>query len=154
MAIARQSPPRRMSEKRLKALGGKAFSTIVKKPSSRPRPKAKQRERNDPKRIYGGEYADWIRSLPCEGCGYQGPAVEAAHTENGGMGRKADAKTLVPLCGPRLVPVEGRYQTPFEGCHRFAHRVGHRKLEKVYKVDLKAKAAELWATWQQMRGEA
>lgn len=48
-------------------------------------------------RIYGSrERVEWVKSLPCVVCSY-GPS-ENAHTENGGMGRKADYTTIVPLC--------------------------------------------------------
>jgi hypothetical protein len=145
--------PRRFSSIKPRTFAqAKAASARLRAKQKPPKKKAKKRDRNDPARIYGGKYADWIRSLPCVGCGYQGPAVEAAHTTTGGMGRKADAETLVPLCGPRNISHEWCRSTTLEGCHRLAHRVGHQKLEKVYRVDLKAKAAELWASWQKLAG--
>jgi hypothetical protein len=113
--------------------------------------KKKARPKKETARIYGGSYADWIRSLPCVGCGYAGLPSEFAHTETGGTGRKADAKTGVPLCVARRshFPKEPL----IEGCHRFAHRVGHQTMQKVYRVDLKAAAARLWATWLATQGE-
>jgi hypothetical protein len=144
-------PPKRFSSIRERTPAEKRAATQkLRAGSKKPKKKAKKRDRNDKARIYGGDYAKWIRSLPCIGCGYKGPHVQAAHTENGGIGRKADARTLVPLCGRRLqksFAYRPAMFTSVEGCHEFAHRVGHRTLEKVYRINLKAKAAELFAQW-------
>lgn len=93
-------------------------------------------------RAYGGEYADWIRSLPCVACGSPG-LVEAAHVRAGGIGYKSDAKWLVPLCGPFPAPP---FTPTVEGCHRESHR-GIKTFEKKYCVDLKAIAAQLYADY-------
>lgn len=48
-------------------------------------------------RIYGSAArVAWIRAQPCMACG-RGPC-ENAHTISGGMGRKADYETIIPLC--------------------------------------------------------
>jgi hypothetical protein len=59
----------------------------------------KERRAKNFERAYGGKYADWIRSQKCgiDSAECEGPS-HAHHTQNGGMSRKADAKTLVPLC--------------------------------------------------------
>ena len=50
-------------------------------------------------RIYGSKArVRWVKAQPCVSCG-EGPC-QNAHTKNGGMGRKADYDTIVPLCFP------------------------------------------------------
>jgi len=51
-------------------------------------------------RAYGSKaFVGWISRLPCWACGYAGPSPrQAAHTITGGMGRKADANTIIALC--------------------------------------------------------
>ncbi|HSH45807.1 MAG TPA: hypothetical protein VK966_08125, partial [Longimicrobiales bacterium] len=49
-------------------------------------------------RAYGSEVrVEFVKALPCcvPGCRNR---AENAHTESGGMGRKADADTIAPLC--------------------------------------------------------
>lgn len=89
-------------------------------------------------RIYHSEaYMEHIRSLPCVCCGEVGYSV-AAHTESGGMGRKAGWETIVPLCS-------NRYDS--EGCHEESHRIGVKSFEAKYRLDLKALARETSARW-------
>lgn len=51
-------------------------------------------------RAYGSQaFLTFIHRLPCWACGYAGPSErQAAHTTTGGMGRKADANTIISLC--------------------------------------------------------
>jgi len=54
-------------------------------------------------RAYGSETRVlWIKSLPCLACVAltvpQRFPTENVHTRTGGMGRKADADTIIPLC--------------------------------------------------------
>jgi hypothetical protein len=69
------------------------------KPVRKSNPKRKAKEFQ---RAYGGEErVEWVKTLRCAvwcligAC--EGETVNA-HTENGGMSRKADAKTIAPLC--------------------------------------------------------
>ena len=49
------------------------------------------------KRCYGSKArVAWVKTWPCFLCGTR--PSENAHTQNGGMGRKADYTTIVPLC--------------------------------------------------------
>lgn len=65
------------------------------KRSGRIRPK--KRTAGEFSRIYGSKArVQWVKSQPCLVCGF-GPC-ENAHVVSGGMGRKADANTIVPLC--------------------------------------------------------
>jgi hypothetical protein len=70
-----------------------------------------ERKRREHARAYGpAERIAWMQSLPCLACGYHGPTRrEVAHTRTGGMGRKGDADTTIPLCPP---------------CHRTQHDKG------------------------------
>lgn len=75
---------------------------------ARSRIKPKKRKPSEFARIYGSKKrVEWIKSLRCSSCGVVGYS-QNAHTENGGMGRKADHTTIVPLCGPH----DG-----LQGCH-------------------------------------
>lgn len=89
-----------------------------------------ERREREHARAYGGEHADWIRSQPCavgnDGCEGR---VEAAHTESGGAGRKADARTLAPLCWKH---------------HRESHTTGVQTFERTHSIDLRAVATALW----------
>lgn len=67
--------------------------------------KPKRRSRDEFVRIYGGEeYVEWMKSRPCFVVALAIPSrscfgeIQCAHTVTGGMGRKADANTMVPGC--------------------------------------------------------
>lgn len=69
-----------------------------KPPKRSGRVKPKRRTASEFHRIYGGkERVTWIQSQPCLWCGSSEPS-QNCHTATGGMGRKADASTIVPLC--------------------------------------------------------
>jgi hypothetical protein len=106
------------------------------------RPSTKRMTRNTPVRARNperraaehercyGEHGAYIRAQPCavqrKACWGR---IEAAHTENGGMGRKADASTLAPLCA----------------CHHLElHAHGSVTFATKYRIDLSALAADLW----------
>lgn len=79
-----------------------------KAPIKRSAIKRKPRKPSEYARIYGSrERVAWIKSLPCMECG--GTPCENAHITTGGMGRKAGADTIVPLCPKhhRLQHVKG-----------------------------------------------
>lgn len=60
-------------------------------PKKRPRPKSETlRIQGTPERV------QWIAARPCVVCG--GGPCQGHHVVNGGKGRKADAKWIVPLC--------------------------------------------------------
>lgn len=96
-----------------------------------PRKNVKRHKANH-ERSYGEKRA-WITNWPCclTTC-YQTTRSEAAHTEGGGMGRKAGSETLVPLCQLH---------------HRESHR-GIKTFQAKYGIDLKALAAGYEARWQ------
>ena len=92
---------------------------------------------------YGGsEYVEYLHSLGCAICGVTG-WTEAAHTETGGMGMKAPANTLVPLCGDR---------TGTTGCHRL---LGEQpwKLPAGTLYRMRSLARKLHADWTTRRVE-
>ena len=91
-----------------------------------------QRSKAEQYRIYGSpERQEFVRSLGCLICG-QPP--ELAHTKSGGMGRKADADTIAPLCNQH---------------HGELHQHGAKTFEAQWGVDLKATAAYIEAKWQE-----
>jgi hypothetical protein len=133
-------------KKRKKAPARIARSPIKKKK----RPAKEQRAKFE--REYGGaNYHAFVVLKPCCACELPGATV-AHHTENGGKGRKADARTLVPLCGTierwRLFEAGST-----EGCHNELHRIGVRSFEARYGVDLKAIAATLWTEFQESHAD-
>ena len=84
------------------------------------------------RRIYGTkERIAWFKTLPCVICGTPGPC-DMAHSVSGGMGRKADYTTLVPLCGV---------------CHREQHQMGTKSFEARYGVSLTDRAAQIQQAW-------
>ncbi len=89
------------------------------------------------KRVYGSrERVLWIHSLPSVASGL-GPCVNAHVTPNtdppSGMGRKPDAKWIVPL-------------TEFE--HLQLHSMGVRTFERYYGINLIGKAEEIDRAWR------
>lgn len=89
--------------------------------------KKRSRPKSETLRIYGPpERRAWMKILPCSACGVVGYSEGAHVLGNGGMGRKADAKTQAPLCGPhdvvRSISYHGapfvRERGLFMGCHR------------------------------------
>lgn len=58
----------------------------------------KPRKPSEFARIYGSRArVKWVKSLACCYCKASAPSHNA-HTETGGMGYKADANTIAPLC--------------------------------------------------------
>ena len=82
-------------------------------------------------RIYGSkERVAWIQAMPSVVSG-RTPCVNA-HTVSGGMGRKADYHTIVPLTDAE---------------HRELHQIGVKSFEQKYRVDLKALAGQVQDRW-------
>lgn len=72
-------------------------------------PRKKPRSDGEFRRVYGSEDRVLaVAGMACVGCGARG-ACENHHVKNGGMGRKADACWIVPLCAV---------------CHERLHRQG------------------------------
>jgi hypothetical protein len=69
----------------------------------------------------------WVVARSCHFCGAGAPS-EPVHAKVDGIGRKADAKYLIPMCTNRQGiqrDAFGRLSTCIaEGCHRWQHRVG------------------------------
>ena len=85
-------------------------------------------------RAYGSKVrCEWVRSLPCcvPGCA-AGPS-ENAHVIGGGMGRKASANLIAPMCS---------------GHHRWLHQYGTLEFMAMYGVHLVTAARECDALWQ------
>ncbi len=98
----------------------------------------KERKAREFARAYGGEARlAWIHAHPCLATDHEWDfcdgKMEAAHTESGGTGRKADASTLVPLCKHH---------------HRQLHAWGHATFERSYHISLTDQAAFCEAQWQ------
>ena len=80
----------------------------------------KKRSAAERERIYGPKgRVEWVKSLPCLIC--QRTPSENAHTENGGMGRKADYTTIVPLCAAHHRELHQHGQESFEEQHFRVH---------------------------------
>lgn len=84
------------------------------------------------------ERVNWIAGQLCCACQYA-RNCENHHVKNGGRGRKADARFIVPLC--------------FD-CHEMLHRIGRVTFEEVYGVDLEQTAERTHAAWLAYSGEA
>lgn len=101
--------------------------------------KPKQRTAREFTRIYGSKaFGAFIRVMPCWACGYAGPTPRVlAHTENGGMGRKADAAgNVIALCNV---------------CHTKQHQSGWGAIAMTAESRQRA-AAQTWAAWEAKRG--
>ena len=93
-------------------------------------PVNRERRKREYERAYG-KHAEWIRTHPCAvkfsaGCWGR---TEAAHTESGGMGRKADARTLIALC---------------HGHHMDLHTMGVETFQERFGKDLESLARWYW----------
>lgn len=83
-------------------------------------------------RAYGSPArVGWVADLPCIACHYK--PSENAHVGSGGVGRKGDASTVVPLCS---------------SCHKALHRIGEASFERQAKLDLRACARQTEEAWQ------
>lgn len=106
------------------------------KPIGRTKPvKKKARPASETKRIYGSKQrVAWVKSRPClVANGACEGLIENAHTTTGGMGRKADACHVVPLCA---------------GHHRTLHSIGAETFQGIYGVSLAFAAAQTELAWQ------
>jgi hypothetical protein len=117
----------------------------AKKPRRKPAgaPRGMKRSRLRPKkrspeeyaRIYGSkERVLFVKALPCvlanENCA---GTVDNHHTENGGLSRKGDYQTIVPLC---------------DWHHAALHTVGPSLVAAFHGLDLKTTAADTERRWQ------
>jgi hypothetical protein len=76
-----------------------------------PKPVNKKRKKSEWARAYHSEaFVRFTKSAPCAADGRT--PCDAAHTESGGAGRKADWDTIIPLC------------SGINGCHAKQHREG------------------------------
>lgn len=84
--------------------------SAIKPRTKRPKARNVKRHAGEWARAYGSKArVAFVKSLACRVSGCMDGPVENAHTVNGGMGRKADANTIVPLCRAH---------------HRFLHQHG------------------------------
>ena len=91
-------------------------------------------------RAYGSKsFVQWIRRLPCWACNYAGPSPrQSAHTVSGGMGRKADANTIIALCNV---------------CHAKQHQSGWLAIGMSEESRQRA-ADQTQAMWEARRGDS
>lgn len=125
-------PPRRAKARRQH---GSTLPAPKKRPSV-----TRKRKASEWARAYGSRArVQWIAAQPClvgsDWCGRHARR-ENAHVATGGMGRKADAELIVPLCHSH---------------HRALHRHGVRSFEKQYYYigTLVDAAARTEARWQE-----
>jgi hypothetical protein len=98
-----------------------------------------QRRRANFARAYGGaERVTFVASLGCAvGATFEWATcsgnVQNAHTRNGGMGRKANAKYTAPLCA---------------GHHHLLHDWGRDTFERIYGINLDDAAEAVEMAWR------
>lgn len=102
---------------------------------SRINPVSARRQKEWARAYHSEERVRWVKHHPCLVCG-RTPS-ENAHTRSGGMGRKADADTIAPLC------------------HEHHHEYDNHKatFEDTHGLDLKAEAKALDERWTRYREE-
>ena len=106
------------------------------------RPVNRERRDSEWKRAYGTTgRVEWVSVQRCLGCGWKGvrdlSPCENHHIQTGGMGRKADADKIIPLC---------------KGCHIEWHQHGRRTFEEAHRMDADAAARDIEQAWKQ-RGD-
>lgn len=99
---------------------------------------AKKRSASEFRRIYGSRArVAFVKRLPCFSCWEVGES-QNAHTVSGGMGRKANAAEIIPLC---------------KACHALQHAKGWEALRELRQADYRAHLARLVEdTWQRRSG--
>lgn len=80
---------------------------------------------NESRPVKDPKYLAWIRSLPCAICGRKS---EAAHTGCRGLSQKASDRRAVPFCSLH---------------HAEYHRIGRRRFERTYRLDIEALIVKL-----------
>ncbi len=107
---------------------------------SRINPVNRARKKKNWARAYGSAaFVQWISRLPCWACNYAGPSPrQAAHTVTGGMGRRADACTIIALCNV---------------CHAKQHQSGWLAIGMTDESKQRA-AAQTQAMWESKRGDS
>ena len=110
------------------------------KRTGRINPVNRARKAKNWERAYGSKaFVQWISRLPCWACNYAGPSPrQAAHTTTGGMGRKADACTIIALCNV---------------CHSKQHGGGWLAIGMTDESKQRA-AAQTQAMWESKRGNS
>lgn len=86
-------------------------------------------------RAYGSEERVYYvgQHLACVVPDCHAHECDNAHIETGGMGRKADADKVAPICNPH---------------HRLLHQHGPETFEAAYGVDLEEAAADTESRWR------
>jgi hypothetical protein len=111
-------------------------------PIQRGRMKRKSRSASEFQRIYGSKKrVEWIKAHGCLACART--PCENAHTENGGMGRKAGFATIVPLCAVH---------------HQMLHQIGQRDFADAFSDMLCGRTLASWAAtyalaWEKWEAE-
>lgn len=101
--------------------------------TARLRPRNARRHRAEWTRAYGSPArVQWVRAQPCAVPGCRVTPCENAHTATGGTSRKADARTIVPLCRPH---------------HGELHQAGSATFQSRYALDLPATAHRIATAW-------
>lgn len=111
----------------------------------------KRKAREFERAYHSKERVLFVRGLPCCACKVTGYS-ENAHVPpkcEAGVGYKADAKWIVPLCGRRRWrdSISGTFGD-YPGCHGRLHGKGRAFLESKWGIDLTRLAAETEAAWQ------
>ncbi len=100
---------------------------------TRVKPRNAKRKAKEFDRAYGSEArVEWVKRQRCVACGLEGYS-ENAHVSGGGVGRKADAAKIIPLC---------------IWCHRRQHEMGAGTFAIRFSLDLRALAAETERAWR------
>lgn len=99
---------------------------------------AKKRSASEFRRIYGSRArVAFVKRLPCFSCWDFGE-IQNAHVSSGGMGRKANAAEIIPLC---------------KACHALQHAKGWEALGQLREAEYRAHCAQLVEeTWQRRSG--
>lgn len=104
---------------------------------------AKPRSTEEFARIYGSQArVDWVKAHPCVFCGRV--PCDNAHVTNGGTGRKADARFIIPACSN--YESDGQIVT---GCHhQMDHGIGKGALARQHDLNLLDEAAKIDLEWR------
>lgn len=112
--------------------------------------KRKRRKKSETLRIYGPKARRaFVYGLPCAACGFVGYSQNAHVAGESGVGYKADARFIAPLCGFHVQTYFGTWPTNNYGCHTMFDEYPEEFAYKFPDFDPEKAAQACESAWQE-----